>query len=253
MPERSIRHTLSILEDDLAFGELQRKYELTAEDVKEATEKAISLSLSRIFNCEVDVMWNGRGIEITRYIDKGYDLIPVKMKASSLRKNIVRLIKYEIAFQLSKKKVLNKFEQYKNLVRTAVGGYVSHVLRDRIVVEIERTGGLTGECHLSHQPPRERGLYEPGDYYSFFVLRMEPVLVGKRVPHLEIKLSRTTKSLPEYLLRKELREMGLDIKLKCKRRIAGALSYIEASKKVPKEAILNVSKELKERIIVKYA
>lgn len=237
--------------DDIWLEELEDKYGLTPDVIKETVVDAISKSLSKIFRCEVEAIWDGKGIEIYKFRDTSQGLEVQKLSMDALKKNIFRAIRYEIARELSKKKVLSEYELAKDMTGTVVGGYVKEMSREKILVDIEGKG-FTGVCYRSHQPPRERGQYKRGGYYSFYVLRVEPVLINRIKPELEIRLSRTSKSLPEGLLQKELRDMGLDTKVKCRRRIAGAFSYITTSQKIPKEAILSVSKELKERIIVSY-
>ncbi len=62
-----------------------------------------------------------------------------------------------------------------------------------------------------------------------------------------IRLSRTSRSLPESMLK----EMTGELSVRCRRRIAGAFSEIETACRIPKEAILYVGKELGERVIVR--
>ena len=81
---------------------------------------------------------------------------------------------------------------------------------------------------------------------TFLVTSVLPVMKNGRAKVL-IRLSRTTKALPEALLKEQTDEPSI----RCVRRIAGAFSEIETKRKLPREVIRAVGNELKERIIVR--
>lgn len=90
-----------------------------------------------------------------------------------------------------------------------------------------------------------------GGLLPFYVLSVQSVLVKGGVK-IKIRLSRTSTGLVEHLLRDDLAGKGMDVKVRCLKRISGAYSEIIASSLVPKECIKRVSKMLDERIIVKF-
>lgn len=105
---------------------------------------------------------------------------------------------------------------------------------------------LTGRCPVRHIPPHERGSLSVGQRKTFLVTSVLPVWERNRAKVL-IRLSRTSKALPEVLLRRACGEPSL----RCRRRIAGAFSELETSRCLPREAIREVGRELGERIIVR--
>jgi len=104
---------------------------------------------------------------------------------------------------------------------------------------------VAGTCPVSQQPQRERGTYRQGESRFFFVSSVR--LVGwDKVLLVKIRLSRTTRRLPEALLTMETGMTGI----RCIRRIAGKISLVTAQERLPREAILAVAAELGERVKV---
>jgi hypothetical protein len=81
---------------------------------------------------------------------------------------------------------------------------------------------------------------------TFLITSILPILEKDKAKVL-IRLSRTSKTLPEILLRGKTGELSI----RCRRRIAGAFSEIETSQRIPNEVIQSVGNELGERIIVR--
>ena len=224
------------------------KYELPCDEAKEAIERAISGTLSDIFRSDVECRLEGDGCEIYVFRENGVRRFPMER----LKKNIIRAIKYGIVSALQREATARGYEKLRYLAGGITGGHVAAVFEERIFVELDGGTGklVVGVCEREQQTPKEKGRYRPGDYYSFYISSVAPSSNG-RVPVLKVSLSRTSRSLTEGLLRKELAERLLDIRVKCVKRAAGIFSLVEVKGRIPKECIKAVSDELKERIIVR--
>ena len=230
------------------FRSVAEKYELPCDEAKEAIERSISSTLSDIFRSDVECRLTGEGCEIYVFRENGVDKLPLER----LKKNILRAIKYGIVSALHKETVARDYERFRYLAGGITGGHVAAVFEERIFVELDGGAGrlVVGVCEREHQTPKERGHYRPGDYYSFYISSVTPSSNG-RVPVLKVSLSRISKSLTEGLLRKELAERLLDIRVRCVKRAAGIFSLVEAQGRIPRDCIKAVSDELKERVIVR--
>lgn len=227
---------------------ISEKYELPCDEAKEAIERSISGTLSDIFRSDVECLLTGKGCEIHVFRENGVWRFPME----KLKKNILRAIKYGIVSALHTETVTRGYERLRYLAGGITGGHIAAVFEDRIFVELDGGAGklVVGVCEREHQTPKERGHYRPGNYYSFYISSVTPSSNG-RVPVLKVSLSRISQSLTEGLLRKELTERLLDIKIRCIKRAAGIFSLVEAEGRIPRECIKAVSDELKERVIVR--
>ncbi len=227
---------------------ISEKYELPCDEAKEAIERSISGTLSDIFRSDVECLLTGKGCEIYVFRENGVWRFPME----KLKKNILRAIKYGIVSALHTETVTRGYERLRYLAGGITGGHIAAVFEDRIFVELD--GGadrlVVGVCEKERQTPKERGRYRPGGYYSFYISSVTPSSNG-RVPVLNVSLSRISRSLTEGLLRKELAERLLDIKVICVKRAAGIFSLVEVKGRIPRECIKSVSDELKERVIVR--
>ncbi len=225
------------------------KYELPYDEAKAAIEMSISATLSAIFRLDVECMLTGEGCEIYVFRENRVELFPMER----LKKNVLRAIKYGIVASLQEEATARGYESLRYLTGGIIGGHVAAAFEERIFVELDgRTGQLVvGACERDHQTPKERGLYRTGDYLNFYVSSVTPSSNG-RVPVLSVSLSRTSRSLTEGLLRRELSEKLLAIRIRCVKRAAGVFSLVEVDGRIPGECIKAVSRELKERIIVHF-
>lgn len=225
------------------------EYGLDEDAVREAVRQAVSGVLAEAYGCEVEAHWKGESLDVWRIEESGGDLRIAKIYR--IPRRLFRRVVDAVEMELKKTRILQAYEGLRYCTGTVVRGYVSHIFKDRIIVDIPNSE-FTGFCHISHQPPSERGRYLTGDYISFYVLKAVPVL-RDTVPDVEIHLSRTSIKLPELLLKDELHALNReDIKVKCIKRISGAYSLIRASARCPVEAIRSVSEELRERVVVRY-
>lgn len=226
--------------------EISSKYAIEVAEAQEIIEKTISEVLSYAIKCDVGFTIDDKTIVV--YGEKEKFIFPVE----KINKNIIRLIMSKLEARFQAYSTMQDYKIAKTLVGTVVGGFITKVInKDSIYIDIESEyGTLNGVCNYSNQPPKERGKYKLGHFYYFYVNRATLIKVGG-VLHQEITLSRTSKSLVSGLLRKELLERFIDdIEVTCVKRMAGVYSKVLATKRIPKDCIVAVSKELKERVIV---
>jgi hypothetical protein len=228
-----------VIPDDLLI-----KYDLPAPEAALAIEEAISCILSRAFN--KDIMVNvGEELEVVALNDRRID-------PATLSRQLKRQIRYQIERELEKRQSLREQEYLRSLRGRLILGDVIKVSTNgdlTIALEVEdrfRSLILTGVCPARQVPPHERGCLNIGAKKTFLITSVLPVLEKDKAKVL-IRLSRTSKFLPENLLREKTGELSI----RCRRRIAGAFSEIETSQRIPKEVIQSVGNELGERIIVR--
>ena len=240
---RSLRDISSDPDLDAVAG----KYDLTSEVVKETVERSISDTLSHIFGSDIECLLNGKDFEIYIFREDEVEKLPVER----LKKNILRAIKYDIVSALHREYAACSYEKLRFLTGTIAGGYIVRIFDDCIYAELNAgSGPVVGICDRQHQTPKERGSYRLGDYYRFYVSHVAPVVTGG-VPGVKVSLNRTSGSLTAGLMKKELADRLLDIRVKCIGRTAGVYSLIETQERVPSECIKAVSDELKERIKIR--
>lgn len=227
--------------------EISKKYGLSVVDVQEIVDETVSKTFSELLGHDAEFVMGEKSIYL--YGDKEKIILP----AEKVKKNIVRLIRFRLENSLQGYSTITSYQADKSLTGTVAGGHIAQVYSDSIYVDVlSDRGVLHGTCKLSHQTPKERGKYKPNEYYNFYVNKVS-LVKKKNVLHKEISLSRTSKRLVCGLFEKELSSRFIgDIVVICTRRIAGVMSEVSVSKKMPKECITAVQKELKERVIVQY-
>lgn len=227
------------------LSDLADKYNLSSDEVIAVAESVVSVVMARVMKKDVDYCFDRNEMYI-------YEKDKQVIQANSINKSIINLIKSSLIKGLYKRSAINEHEAIIGLNNSVIGGYVSRISTDGSIY-IEANNGdrvFYGVCKRIHQTPKERGKYRLGQYYSFYVNKIKP---SRDLLANEVSLSRTSKSLVRGLLQKELSSRFIDdIQVICKRRMAGIASEVFVSKKIPKDCITAVSKELKEKIIVKF-
>lgn len=245
-----MRHTLANVIKDLSL-----KYQLTDDDMKEIIEKTLIDVLRRTSKSysDFDVHLEpkeGR-LKIWAYKDMRHDLYVRAIDATnSLSVNTLRLLKSRLVKETHKFLAKIRYTEARQKVGTVINGCVRKQQEGKLIV-VEVGTGDVGECSIRHQPVRERGQYQIGEIYQFYVLKAEAYEISG-IYSIVLGLSRTTWKLPVVLLRKAVEETGLDVTIKPLKRIPGRYTKCLADQKVPREAILSVSKELNERIIIEF-
>jgi hypothetical protein len=226
-------------------------YRLPAGETREILEETLSDTLTEAFGRRVIVFLSGEKMVIYRETGKnGWEGLE-RLSPRKIRKEVVRLCRYRVETELNRRTAIREYDFLKTLQGSVVRGVVNRVLDDDSlsvlfpVNELFNCREVAGTCPVSQQPPRERETYRQGEARFFFVSSVRLVDWGK-VLLLEIRLSRTSRRLPEILLKMKTGMTGI----RCIRRISGKISLVESPEKIPREAILAVAAELGERIKV---
>jgi len=231
--------------------EVAKEYRLPAGETWALLERTLSEALTEAFGRRVIVSLSGEAIAIYRETGRNGPEGLERLSPRQVRKEVVRLCRYRIETELGQRKTLIEFDYLKTLQGSVVRGVVDRVLDDGTLIvlfhveELFNCREITGACPVSQQPRREREGYRAGDTRFFFVSAVH-LVDRKTLFRVDIRLSRTTRRLPEVLLKMET---GLG-EIRCVRRIAGRISLVESRERLPREAILAVSTELGERVKV---
>lgn len=231
--------------------DLLEKYNLPEDQAADAIETAISRTISSMFHMDVLVRLD-RNLEVIAINQRLADAEPIQINPTDISKQGRRQIRRQIALELEKRQSLHECNHLHSLRGRVIKGEIRKVSSNgKVTVAMEvddhfRQLTLTGVCPTRYLPPKERGRFNLGEIRAFFVTSVLPVQERGRFK-VQIRLSRTAKTLPELLLRQATGLQGI----RCLKRIAGAFCEIETVKFLPKDAIKAVGEELKERIIVR--
>lgn len=223
--------------------------ELPENEAMDAIEVAIVRVLTGVLRTNVSARINEQQLEITAYPASGD---PIKINLDSINRKLRRHILYQIELELQLRKTLIEAGRLKELRGNTAPGEISRITDDgTLLISLEiadfyRRLILTGECPFRCQPLHERSHYIIGSVKQFYITSVVPVMVNKRSSKVRILLSRTSKELPRLLLQKRGSISGIQ----CLKRIAGGYSTIVTPKRIPKDVINSVGKELGEHLHV---
>jgi len=231
--------------------EVAREHRLPAGEARAILERALSEALTEAFGRRVIVSISGEVIAIYRETGRNGPEGLERLSPRQVRKEVIRLCRYRVETELNRRKAIGEYDFLKTLQGAVVRGVVDRVMNNGTLMvlfpvdELFNCREVTGTCPKSKQPPRERGSYREGEARSFFVSSVR--LVGReKVLRVDIRLSRTTRRLPEVILKMETGITGI----RCIRRMAGKISIVVSRERLPREAILAVAAELGERVKV---
>jgi hypothetical protein len=210
--------------------------------------------LSESFGKRVVVLFSDNELSIYRERGKDSSADMEQLPASRLSRKLLRLCRYRIGTELQKRKSQVEYDYLKSPQGTLVRGKVDRVRENGSLIVLFRVDELfnqreiSGTCPLSQQPPRERREYHIGDSRYFFVAKVRLVCLAGREKlfRVDIRLSRTSRLLPELLLKMK----SEIVEISCPRRIAGRISFVISRERLPREIVLAVSAELGERVKV---
>ncbi len=229
-------------------AEIQSKYpSLPLDVIYGAIEIATIRAVSSIYGCPATAIIEDSEIHVMAYIG----LIPTQIDISKLRKRNKRRLLDEIELELTTQQTIFETKELASLRGSLVTGRVDRLHPDgKMDVLIEMNDGLRpiyiyAEYPIQQQPRHERGNYIIGHTYSFLVASCLPVSNGKAA-RVRTIVSRVSRELPSKMLAKLTGLSGI----KCSRRISGGYCDIKTSSRIPKLAINEVGKELREHIYV---
>ena len=221
---------------------------LPESEALDAAEVAIARVLTGALRMSVSVTINDQ-TRITAYPETGE---PVMLSLDAIDRKLRRHLLYQIELEMQKRRTLNEANRLKELRGYSAPGEISRIAEDgALIVSLEiadyyRQMILGGVCPARFQPLHERGRYAIGSVKEFYISSVVPVMVNKKYSRVRILLSRTSKELPRLLLQERSRISGI----RCLKRIPGAYSNIVTPKRIPKDVINSVGKELGEHLHV---
>lgn len=244
--------------------ELVEKYGLSQEIIFDSVCQAITKTLQRALRTHIITQEDDNGgVEIFALKKDIYAEIPVvRINPAKFKPKLLRALHYSIEKELESQKVQADFNKYMDLQNQLVKGYITSITKDGdLIVELEREQlfkreTLHAKCPLRYQPQHERNKYVIDRDYHFYVSKIYPGQV-RGIPRLDIELNRKTARMPECLIMKAMIAVSHGLpsdenKFKCVKRISGACSIIESEKRIHRDIIKSVSRELHENIIVRY-
>lgn len=241
------------------IAELTREYGLQEFEVIATIEELFSQHLSRWHKQTVLVrILEDYTLDATVFNSLTGNLESRKVTANSLKINSAKgfnSIRRQIAKLLYRKATIKEVSLYRQFLHEIVNGEVALVdkITGRLYVEIELQRGvpLTAICEYQYQTPymKKNAHYLIGEKMDFHLNKVEMVEF-QGVPQINVYLDRTSRILVTKLLKRELNGSAATTRLTCVKRIAGGYSLVLSNQKLPKEAILAVDRELKEKITV---
>ncbi|WP_084312816.1 hypothetical protein [Desulfobulbus elongatus] len=233
---------------------LASRYTLSTAEVIQEIESAFARQLSQWYRQEVMVfLREGMQLEVVAYGKRNG--LPVQrildLPAVLSRNQFITILENHLATAAVIKQVrlLKSFER-----RLLWGEVVRNRAGDHLLVETEILANepIIATCPLNRIGLHERhaGRLQPGQRRAFHLRRVEPVLVNG-TPRTKVILDRVSKTLTENLLRHHLGDAAHRFQLRCLKRYVGHKSIVLTTRKLPREVIIAVDRELQERIEVR--
>ncbi len=232
-----------------------RKYRLTRNEVIAEIEKVFSEILSGWYNFEVMVIFQQNlQLEAVAYNKVDGILLQRIIDLKKLRGE--NSLKRHLEKSLLKAAVLKQTKQYKYYEKELRWGEIT-VIDTRNNYHIE-TEIIPGETVTAICPLNRVGLHErSSDYFSvgmkraFHIRRVDPVFLNGTT-RLKVIVDRVSKTLVEALLKEQLGFSTEKITIRCTKRYVGQKSFVVTSRQIPKSAIIAVTRELNERMQVRF-
>ncbi len=230
------------------------KYDLTRNEVVSEVEKVFSEILSRRYGCEVmTVFRQDLQLEAVAYNETGGIVQQRIVELNNIRG--WNSIKRDLENNLLKASVLKQTRQYKYYEQELRWGEIIAIDAEKNYhVEIEIFPGetVTAVCPLNRVGIHERSSvgFSIGTKRAFHVRRVDPVFLNG-TPRLKVVVDRVSKTLVEGLLKEQLGYSAEKMTIRCIRRFVGQKSFVVTSRRIPKPAIMAVTRELKEHMQVR--
>ena len=233
---------------------LASRYALSPAEVIQEVESAFARQLSQWYRQEIMVfLREGMQLEVVTYSQKNG--LPVQrildLPAVLSRNQFVTILENHMVTAA----VIKQVRQLKGFERRLLWGEVirnrtgDHLLVD---TEIIPDTPIIAVCPLNRIGLHERnaGRFQPGQRRAFHLRRIEPVLVNG-TPRTKVILDRVSKTLTENLLRHHLDDADHRFHFRCLKRYVGHKSIVLVTRRLPREVIIAVDRELQERIEVR--
>ncbi len=221
---------------------------LTEADALDAIEVAVTRTLTHALRSNVAVRIKDH-LQIIVYQPGGE---PTTLSLTDVDRKLRRHVQHQVELELQRRKTLDEAGHLKELRGYTAPGEITRIAADgSLIVTLEiadhyRRMILSGICPVRFQPIHERGSNLLGTVKEFHVTSVVPVMINHRSSRVRVQLSRSSKQLPQLLLRERSRIQGIV----CLKRIPGAFSSIVTPTRIPKDIINSVGKELQEHLYV---
>ena len=233
---------------------LASRYALSTAEVIQEIESAFARQFSQWYRQEVMVfLREGMQLEVVAYVKKNG--LPVQrildLPAVLARNQFKTILENHLATAavVKQARLLKGFER-----RLLWGEIVRNRTGDLLLVETEiiLDEPIIAICPLNRIGLHERhaGRFQPGQRRAFHLRRIEPVLVNG-TPRTKVVLDRVSKTLTENLFRYNLGDAADRFHFRCLKRYVGHKSIILTTRRLPREVIVAVDRELQERIEVR--
>ena len=231
------------------------QYALTRKEVVAEIEKVISEILSRRYGCEVLAVF-GQDLQLEAVAYNGTGGI-IQQRIVDLKNIRGRIsIKRQLEKSLQKASILKQTRQYKYYERELRWGEITSIDYGKgYYIETELVPGepITAVCPFNRVGLHERSLerFSVGMKRAFHVRRVDPVTLSG-TPRLKVTVDRVSKTLVETLLIEHLGVSAEKMTIRCTKRYVGQKSFVVTSRRIPKSAIVAVTRELNEQVQVRY-
>ena len=233
---------------------LASRYALSTAEVIQEVESAFARQLSRWYRQEVMVfLREGMQLEVVAYSKKNG--LPVQQILDLPAVLSCNQFKAILENHLATAAVIKQVRLFKGFERRLLWGeVVRNRTGDHLLVETEILPDepIIATCPLNRIGLHERnaGRFQPGQRRAFHLRRIEPVLVNG-TPRTKVVLDRVSKTLTENLLRHHLGDAARRFHFRCLTRYVGHKSIVLTTRRLPREVIIAVDRELQERIEVR--
>ncbi len=231
------------------------QYGLTISEVMIEIEKVFSEILSGWYGFEVMTIFHqDLQLEAVAYNNVGGVLLQRSIDLKKIRG--WNSIKKHLENSLLKASVLKLTQQYKYYEKELRWGEITATdSGENYYIEIEVIPGetITAVCPLNRVGLHESSSvnFSIGMKRAFHIRRVDPVFLNG-IPRLKVMVDRVSKTLVESMLKEQLGFSAEKMTIRCTKRYVGHKSFVVTSRRIPKSAILAVTRELNERMQVRF-
>ncbi|MBU1420057.1 MAG: hypothetical protein KKI15_16350 [Proteobacteria bacterium] len=231
------------------------KYRMTMTEVMIEIERTFSSMLSQWYGLEVMVFFrDDLQLEAVAYNKVGG--VVRQQLIDFTRMSGFNTLKKHLEEGLAKAALLKQTNRYKYYEKELCWGEIT--ARDSENNFHIETEIIPGEKILAMCPLNRIGLHERntrsfsiGMKRAFHLRRIEPIMLHG-TPRLKIVVDRVSKTLVETLLEDHLGSIAEKLTIRCTKRYVGHKSFVLTSKRLPKSAITAVTRELGEKMEVRF-
>lgn len=231
------------------------KYGLTRSEVMAEIEGVFSSILSRWYRLEVMVFFrDDLQLEAVAYNKIGGVIKQRIVDITAIRG--LNTLKKHLEKNLAKAALLKQTKQYKYYEKELRWGEITLIdgaKNYHVEIEVIPGEAVTAICPLNRVGLHERNsdTFSVGMKRAFHVRRVDPVFLNG-TPRLKVMVDRVSKTLVETLLEEQLEYLAEKTTIRCIKRYVGKKCFVVISRRIPKSAIIAVTRELNERMQVRF-